>query len=184
MRRLTIFEGPDGSGKTTLAKRFAGQTNALLVHSGAYPGIGGSDRMQVYINAMLPAIVGTQDVVMDRSWHSEVPYGSCGRDGILRLTKEERTRLNNIAALTTDAAMVLCLPSFEVCKAAWVPRAGDGEEYLESLAQLQKVYNTYVRMFYSGTRENFEGPIPMMHFDYTIHKPESVDMMVRTGGNL
>ena len=36
-RELTIFEGPDGAGKTTLAKAYAELTGARYVHFGPLP---------------------------------------------------------------------------------------------------------------------------------------------------
>ena len=79
-KKLTIFEGCDGSGKTTAAREFAEQTGAKYVHFHNLPRIKkGLGRM--YVEAMLPALLGYQEVVFDRSWLSETPYGEAFREG-------------------------------------------------------------------------------------------------------
>ena len=72
-KNLTIFEGCDGSGKTVAAKEFAEKTGALYYHFDALDGC--ENVSQVFIDAMLPALLGVQDVVFDRSWLSEKIYG-------------------------------------------------------------------------------------------------------------
>src|SRR3546814_15272272 len=45
---ITIFEGPDGAGKSTLAQEYAQLTNARYVHHGPYKQVGdGPGRMSV-----------------------------------------------------------------------------------------------------------------------------------------
>ena len=78
--KLTIFEGPDGGGKTTAAEKYAKETGAQYVHFGPLPHVKDS-LARVYVEAMMPAILGLQDVVFDRSWLSEIPYGTAFRGG-------------------------------------------------------------------------------------------------------
>ena len=63
-RRLTIFEGPDGSGKSTAAQAYAEATKAKYVHFPALPQVDKS-LGRIYVEAMLPALLGYQDVVFD-----------------------------------------------------------------------------------------------------------------------
>src|ERR1700743_601382 len=81
---LIIFEGPDGSGKTSAAKALAKKMNARYVHHGPYSRMG-SGLPRIYLESMLPAIYGHQPVVLDRSWLSEIPYGIAFRDGMDRV---------------------------------------------------------------------------------------------------
>jgi polyphosphate kinase 2 (PPK2 family) len=108
---LTIFEGPDGSGKTTAAREYAEQTGARYVHFPALPRVKhGLGRM--YVEAMLPALLGYHDVVFDRCWLSETPYGEAFREGQDRLTQADRRMLERLA-LRCGAVVVKCLPEWD-----------------------------------------------------------------------
>ena len=79
-KKLTIFEGVDGSGKTVAAKRYADEICARYIHFGPFTRVtDGLARM--YAEAMLLAVIGYQNVVFDRSWLSEGPYGLVMRGG-------------------------------------------------------------------------------------------------------
>lgn len=137
--KLTIFEGPDGSGKTTAAKAFAQYTGAKYVHFPALPRVsGGLGRM--YVEAMLPALLGYQDVVFDRSWRSELPYGMAFRGGKLRLDSASLRMLDRLA-MRCGAVMVMCLPPWETVSLNYISRKKD--EMLETESQLKKVYDIY-----------------------------------------
>lgn len=139
-KRLTIFEGPDGGGKTTAAKEFALATGARYVHFDALPGVTkGLARM--YVEAMLPALLGYQDVVFDRCWLSERPYGLVfhGRD---RLTIADRRMLERLA-LRCSALVVKCLPPWQTVKANYLKRKH--LEMLTDTSQLKQVYKLYLK---------------------------------------
>lgn len=157
-KRVTIFEGPDGSGKTTAAERFAKATGARLVHCGPLPRVTHRTLGRYYLEAMAPALDGYQDVVLDRSWLSEPVYGQAFRGGQDRLGPAGRRLLERIA-MRCSARVVLCRPRYEVCAETWAKRHGAGQEYLEREAQLQEVYRLYGAL---------ETELPMMKFDYTV----------------
>jgi thymidylate kinase len=138
-KTLTIFEGCDGSGKTTAAKEFAAQTGARYVHFPALPRV--KHRLaRMYVEAMLPAVLGYQDVVFDRSWLSETPYGEAFREGRDRLTKADRRMLERLA-LRCGAVMVLCQPSWDTVRDNY--RRRKGQEMLRNERQLREVYDLY-----------------------------------------
>lgn len=145
-KRLVIFEGPDGGGKTTAAKLYATEIGARYVHFGLIPKIGGDALCRIYLDAMLPALLGYQSVVMDRSWISEPIYGLVYR-GVNRLSTENRRMLERVA-LVCGASVVLCLPSFESCSQVFNGRRD--QEYLKSTSTLQKVYNRYAKVAEDG----------------------------------
>lgn len=138
-RRLTIFEGPDGSGKTTAAKLFAEQTGARYVHFNSLPQIY-HGLARVYVEAMLPALLGYQDVVFDRSWLSELPYGLAFREGKDRLGDASRRMLERLA-LRCGASVIRCDPGWEAVRASFVARRP--LEMLDNEEQLRVVYDTY-----------------------------------------
>lgn len=77
MPKLIIIEGPDCSGKSTLAKHTAIQLNACYIHStGAktlHAGMHDYHKSQLQ-NAEVNLLQG-KNVVMDRLWPSELVYG-------------------------------------------------------------------------------------------------------------
>lgn len=138
-RNLTIFEGPDGSGKTTAALEFAELTGAKYVHFGPLPHVK-SGLARMYVEAMMPALLGYQDVVFDRSWLSEVPYGSAFRGGADRLGDAQRRMLERLA-YRCGAVVVKCQPSWSIVKSNYFTRRD--KEYLKNEAQLRHVYEVY-----------------------------------------
>ncbi len=152
--RLTIFEGVDGSGKTTAAVRFAEETGARYVHFGPEKSIK-RGLMRLYIEAMVPALLGYQDVVFDRSWHSEIPYADAFRGGDRRLDVTANRMLDRLAARCATV-LVLCDPGIEPVLASF--RSGR-DEYLQHEEQLLEVYRAYKDMLW-GT------PYGVVHYDY------------------
>jgi len=141
-KKVTIFEGCDGSGKTTAAKRFAEATGARYVHLGPLPRVNhGLARM--YAEAMLPALLGYQDVVMDRSWLSEPIYGAAFREGKDRIHFADYRMLERLA-LRCGAVVVLCDPGYEVVRSNYEARKGI--ELLKNASQLLQVYQTYTTL--------------------------------------
>ena len=136
---LTIFEGADCTGKTTLAKAYAAATGAVYHHHGPYPGLDGSALAKAYAISMLPALTGASDVVLDRCWLSEVPYGRAFRDGANRIGR--RAALLERLAARCAALVVVMRPPWKVVRNGWEARKG--AEYLDSVEQLRKVHAHY-----------------------------------------
>lgn len=76
--RLFIIEGPDCSGKSTLARHLAAQKDAVYIHASGAKSL--HSVMQDYHKSLLAIAVANlelgRNVVMDRFWPSEVVYGS------------------------------------------------------------------------------------------------------------
>ena len=157
---LTIFEGPDGSGKSTAAKAYAAATGAKYVHFPALPRVSrGLARM--YVEAMRPALLGYQSVVFDRCWLSELPYGIAFREGYDRLTRADRRMLERLA-MRCGAVVVKCLPPWEDVKRNYLSRKHI--EMLDNDQQLKTVYELYVKQ---------STDLPEHHYDYTM-KPQGL----------
>lgn len=145
---LTIFEGPDGAGKTTAAKAYADSVGARYVHFSAMPHVKrGLARM--YVEAMMPAILGLEHVVMDRCWLSELPYGAVYREGESRLTVADVRMLERLA-LRCDAVVIMCLPALEVVQENFNKRRH--LEMLKDSDQLRDVYGVYKGEVHSDLR--------------------------------
>lgn len=172
---LTILEGPDGGGKSTLAEKYKG---ARVVHFG--PMLEVTDHLpRMYVEAMLPALLGYQDVVMDRSWLSEPIYAEAMRNGDERLTFIDYRMLERLAA-RCGTAVVKCLPRLKTCLKTYQSRKE--EEYLDELEQLAKVHDGYV---------NMKTDLPCFVYDYEespypprLHRTSAHYAGSNTSGNL
>lgn len=139
-KTLTIFEGPDGSGKTTAAKTYAESIGAVYTHFSAHPEIMDNELMRIYLRAMEPLLVERQHVVFDRSWISERPYGHVFRNGLYRLHKFAQRELENVARMF-NPLVVFCNPGLETCLANY--RCRKQLEMLDNEEQLRDVYHLY-----------------------------------------
>lgn len=158
-RSVTIFEGPDGGGKSFAAQWYAQVTNARYVHLGPFPAIQTAQLGRLYVEALLPALLGYQDVVLDRCWLSEEPYGLAFRNGALRLARAHERMLARLA-WRCGAVLVLCLPTFETCVGNWGRRRR--EELLKSEAQLRAVHD-----WYGAAAETERLDLNTVLYDYT-----------------
>lgn len=178
-KKLTIFEGPDGAGKSTAARVYAEETGARYVHFGPLPRVNrGLARM--YVEAMLPALLGYQDVVFDRSWLSEIPYGIAFREGSDRLTNGSRRMLERLA-LRCGAVVVMCDPGWDVIKRNFIGRKG--QEMLNNTGQLEQVYELYSKQ---------PTDLPVVNFNYITDliseiedatRPEQHPLEIQSAGN-
>lgn len=165
-KRLTIFEGPDGAGKTTTARKFAEYTDAEYVHFPPFPMVH-SGLARMYVEGMLPALLGHRDVVFDRSWLSELPYGTVFREGSSRLSKPSIRMLERLA-MRCSTVLIMCLPTISVCTENFKNRSG---EMLKNAFQLHEVHTIYRKMVSS---------LPTVKYDYVNNVDIGELLMVRT----
>lgn len=155
-KTLTIFEGPDGGGKTTAAKEFAQKTDAEYHHCLEWKDDSGAQLAHRYTMAMGSATMGRRNVVMDRCWISEEPYGIAYRDGAYRLWGL-RHGLDTIA-LSCSPLIIICLPPWETVRKNYMARKET--EMLDNEHQLMSVYGYYERL-------TFTGRLKTIRYDYT-----------------
>lgn len=187
-KTITIFEGPDGGGKSYAAQAYAATIGADVVHLGPFPGVGPGNLARLYVEAMLPALQGHRHVVLDRCWLSERPYGQAFRNGKLRLLPVHERMLSRLA-WRCGAVLVLGLPGIDVCLANW--RARRGEELLQREDQLREVYDCYAgRAAVDGYDLNTVvydykgGSLAAMLEDVLRLRPRTHPLTVRSAGNL
>lgn len=160
-KRLVILEGPDGAGKSTLAARLVKDLDARYVHLGPLPGVS-QGLARFYLEAMLPALLGYQNVVMDRSWISEPIYGDVHRGGEDRVGPIYARMLERVA-LRCDPLLVLCLPDLPTCTANY--RARKGQELLRHEEDLASVWRAY-RQLLHAQRSTWALALPTTVYDY------------------
>lgn len=138
--RVTIFEGPDGAGKSTIAEEYAKRTGARYFHHGPYKRLGWPGLSRMFVESMMPALLGHEDVVLDRCWVSEPIYADAFRQGKDRVGMARSRQLDRLA-MRCGAVIVKCLPPWAHVKSSFTGRQAD--EYLDNEQQLLRVYGDY-----------------------------------------
>ena len=156
-KKLFVVEGPDGAGKTTLIKQLseALSWNTEVIHHGPYLDKNDVQLRNIYLNSFVRDIEErNHNVILDRSWVSEVMYGTVVRDG---------SRINNANITMFEAHMrrlggsyIMCMPPVETCLDNY--RARKEIEYLENEESLRTIYGLY---------DTFETKAQMFYHDYT-----------------
>lgn len=136
---LTIFEGVDGCGKTTAARKYAAYIGAEYVHSTLDLG-NNSNLTSYYLQLMMPALTGKKPVVMDRCWISEPVYGHVMR-GKVTLTTQDIKNLEDLV-LPLNPVVVIPQPSWEHVLNSYTARKA--EEYVTDTSKLFEVYDMYL----------------------------------------
>lgn len=178
---LIIFEGPDGAGKTTLADAWQRRlTNRIDIvqrrNHGPY--LGEVDIAGHYLDDLVLALMlrnAPGAMFMDRSWISEAIYGPVARQ-CNRIGVPQRRALERVA-LGACAQVVLCLPPYERCKAAYLARKE--LEYLPDESQLKRVYDAFKAL---QTDQLFAASwcaLPVNFYDWTQeeHRGSYIEMM-------
>lgn len=146
--RVYLFEGPDGSGKSTAAEALAADLGVAVTHHGPLVELGGPALAAAYASSMLPALLGERPVVLDRAWPSESVYGPVFR-------KWDRLSTSDVAGLRglfdrCAGIEVLCLTDADECLSVY--RRRRGEEYLPSEVLVREVWCRYAEAVVASLR--------------------------------
>lgn len=142
---LIILEGADASGKSTLAAQLQEAIpNAYYVHMSDHSNVK-KGLCRMYVEAIMPAVLGHRPVIMDRCWLSEEPYCRAFRPNEAPRHDDADNRMLERLALTCDPLVVFCDPGWETIKKHFVERKGldPDSEYLDNAFQLQVVRSYY-----------------------------------------
>jgi hypothetical protein len=135
---IIILEGPDGSGKTTLAKYLQSRHDFQYVHTGPPTD---NDLLEEYGRTLYDACRSSRNVVIDRLHVGERIYGPQLR-GQDRLGRDGEVLIHRLIS-AYGARLVFCLPPYEVALSNWKSRFAEGMELIEKEAIYQKVYAAY-----------------------------------------
>jgi hypothetical protein len=135
---IVILEGPDGGGKSTLAKELlAGPCKGWRYeHNGTYEGMSSFDLFKEYTAQLMAG--RHEGILLDRSFDSEGIYGPVIRKED-RLGKLGRKLLNRLCS-AVGAVQVVCLPPKAVAENNWQEKVTD---YVKKELAWNKVYDRY-----------------------------------------
>ena len=156
-KKLFVVEGPDGAGKTTLIKQLeeALSWHTEVVHHGPYLDRSDVQLRNIYHNSFVRTMGERKhNVILDRSWVSEVMYGTVVRDGS-RISNADIKRFE-LHMRNVGGAYIMCMPPVETCLANYAARKE--MEYLENEESLRTIYGLY---------DTFKTDQKMFYHDYT-----------------
>lgn len=141
---IYLVDGPDGAGKTTLARKIKeASPGAEIVHFGAPATAEEADNYwKVYLNAIEQASVNTaysKTIIFDRSWYSDLVYGPVMR-GKTELTDEHRTCLEHAVRSCGGGLVIYCTG---VQRKLWSRCLQRGETYITNAEQHKAICEKY-----------------------------------------
>lgn len=119
---IIIIEGPDGSGKSTLAELLHRQTGYTVLHRTQPKTEEDKQRM---MEEYIQVIRAGKNVIMDRSWYSEMVYGPVMRNASV-ISYLQMYELERMAA--KNGAIVIHCTAPET--ALWKRCLRRGEDYI------------------------------------------------------
>ena len=134
--KIIILEGPDGSGKTTLANQLRNKLGYIIIKTG--PPKPNEDVFCSYTNALLTAVESGKLTVFDRHYLGELIYGPLLR-GENKLGVQGRDLLERLIA-ARGVTLVVCSPSWKTLVAGWRGK----DDLLKQEQQLHTVCDAYL----------------------------------------
>lgn len=120
---IFIIEGPDGSGKTTLAEKLSKQTGFPVIHR-SQPKT--EEEKANMMKGYMETIKSGKNAIFDRCWYSEMAYGPIMRDASV-ISYPEMYELEKLLA-KKGALIIYCTDKPEVL---WYRATKRGEDYIK-----------------------------------------------------
>jgi thymidylate kinase len=132
---IIIIEGPDGSGKTTLAKTLSEKTGWPIIHRSAPKSEEEKKAMKVMYHSL---IAENTNAILDRCWYSEMAYGPTMRDESV-ISYPEMYELEK-CILANGALLIYCTSDKQTL---WKRCQQRGEDYVMHLADFVDICEAY-----------------------------------------
>lgn len=132
---IFIIEGPDGSGKTTLAETLSTQTGYPIIHrTQPKSDEEKAEMMESYIDV----IKSGRNAIFDRCWYSEMVYGPVMRDTSV-ISYGQMQYLESILS-KVGALIIYCT---DVPEVLWQRATRRGEDYITDYATFLEICNGF-----------------------------------------
>jgi len=157
MGRIVILEGPDGGGKTTLARQLVEQYGFYYKHEG--PPAPYRDNIAYYLSILNEAIEALYNTVFDRCWLGEMIYGPIfrGIDTIGEKGLKLFLRLHNSKYIY----QYIVWPNKETLLVNYREKMNDSTDYVKGVENLNKVIELYEKT-------------PFKTYNYEVNKVEDI----------
>lgn len=149
---IIIIEGPDGSGKTTLANKIKEQTGYMLLHRSHHTDAKPDSLFDEYAQV----IKAGKNCIMDRGWYSEMVYGPVMRDGSL-ITYPQMYELERLLA-KSGALLIYCTAPE---RTLWKRCCLRGEDYVTSKSAFERICKGFDALMYDVPHY-----IPVLTYEY------------------
>lgn len=147
-----IVEGPDGSGKTTLANQISAQTGFPVEHRSKPETQEEKDAM---MQGYLDLVKSNRNAILDRCWYSEMVYGRVMRDQAYMDYPQMYELERGLAK--HGAILIHCTGQPSVLYKRARLR---GEDYITSLDDFKAICNEYNRLMACPHH------IPVVRYEY------------------
>jgi len=149
---IIILEGPDGSGKTTLAKQIARQTGYTYEHRSKPENEEEKARM---MGEYIQMCKSKQNIIVDRCWYSEMVYGKVMRDQSY-IDYPQMYELERMLA-KNGAIIIYCTAP---TAALWMRATKRGEDYITCREDFNAICEEYNKLM------NVPHYIPVVKYEY------------------
>ena len=138
---IYILEGPDGSGKSSLAKRLAEQGGFKIVHRTRPKS--NAEKLEMF-NSYVEIAKSGEDIILDRAWYSEIVYGEIMRDDS-SISEKQMWELEMLVIKNGGGMIIYCTEDPDVL---WERCTRRGEDYITDYETLRSISFAYDALFY------------------------------------
>lgn len=149
---IIIIEGPDGSGKTSLANQLSRQTGYPIIHRSSPKT---EEEKKQMLAEYLLTIKSNKNVIFDRCWYSEMVYGPVMRDDSV-ISFPGMYELERMLA-KTGAIVIYCTGPEP---ALWMRCTKRGEDYITCRDDFKEIHARYEELM------SVPHYIPVVRYEY------------------
>ena len=150
---ILIIEGPDGSGKTTLANKISQQTSWPIIHRTQPKS---DDEKKTMMDSYLEVISSGRNCIFDRSWYSEMVYGPIMRDTSVISYAQMFTLERKLSK--RGAMLIHCTGPSDIL---WKRCQARGENYIVDRQTYTRIYSGFGELMYDVPHI-----IPVVTYEY------------------